>query len=130
MKKFIPLFVLFWVVMSYAQDDAVDKMQLRNGQVLLGKVEIVKTDVVNFKEKETGLSYETAKKDIRYILLSNGEVLTFEDQYKPENQDDKETTPQQPTVAQNDDGAPVGLIILATVGAVLVVLLLIGAAAN
>ena len=104
-------------------------MELRNGQVIIGKVEKIKTEIVEFKESETGLIYESAKKDIRYIQLANGKVLTFED-YQSEQQNETQTTQPTPVVIEKDDGAPVGLIILASVGAVLLVLLLIGAAAQ
>ena len=133
MKKMLPVFIFFLGIICYAQDSTtVDKMELRNGQVLIGKVQIIKTDVVDFKEKDTGLSYETAKKEIRYIQLANGKILTFEEDYKPEKQDDKSIVQQQPQVSKDDSGGgtPAGLIILATVGVVLVILLIIGAAAQ
>jgi len=129
MKKLIPLFVLLLAVLCNAQTEDLDKMELRNGQVIMGKVEKIKTDMVDFKESETGLIYETAKKDIRYIQLASGKVLTFED-YQSEQQNKTQTTQPTPVVIEKDDGAPVGLIILASVGAVLLVLLLIGAAAQ
>lgn len=132
MKKLIPFFVLLFAVISYAQTEDLDKMELRDGQVIMGKVEKIKTEVVDFKESETGLIYETAKKDIRYIQLTSGKILTFEEEYQVAQQNETQTPEQTqtPVVIERDDGAPVGLIILATVGAVLVVLLLIGAAAQ
>jgi hypothetical protein len=132
MKKLIPLFILFCVVISYAQTENLDKMELRNGQVIVGKVEKIKTETVEFKESETGLIYESAKKDIRYIQLANGKILTFDEEYKAAQQN--ETQPpqqtQQPVVVEQDSGPSTGLIILATVGVVLIVLLIIGAAAS
>lgn len=103
-------------------------MELRNGQIYLGKVEKIKTDVVEFKEKETGLIYESLKTTIRYIQLATGKILTFDEELKSTKETG--TTQPQPVVVEKDSGAPVGLIILASVGAVLLVLLLIGAAAQ
>ena len=130
MKKLIPLFVLLLVIICFAQTEVLDKMELRNGQVIMGKVEKIKTDMVDFKESETGLIYETDKKDIRYIQLASGKILTFEEEYQEAQQNETQTPEQQPVVIEKDSGPSVGLIILATVGVVLVVLLLIGAAAQ
>ncbi len=120
MKKFILLYILLFAVLGYAQEQVLDKMELKNGKVYMGKVEKVKTDIIEFTDSETGLLYEYAKKEIRYIQLVNGKILTFEDDFN---------TWERPEEVQ-EAGAPVGLIILATVGVVLLVLLLIGAAAQ
>jgi hypothetical protein len=104
-------------------------MELKDGTVIMGKVEKIKTEVVEFKESETGLIYESNKADIRYIQLANGKILTFEN-YQAPTSNETQTSQQQPVVMEKDDGPDVGLIILATVGVVLVVLLLIGAAAQ
>jgi len=132
MKKLITLFVLFIAVICYAQTEDLDKMELRNGQVIMGKVEKIKSDMVDFKESETDLVYETLKKDIRLIQLANGKILTFEDEYKAaqQNQQPPPQQTQQPVIIEKDDGPSTGLIILASVGAVLLVLLIIGAAAQ
>lgn len=130
MKFLTIFFVLFFAVLCSAQDQALDKMELRNGQVIMGKVEKIKTDAVEFKESETGLIYESAKKDINYILLANGKVLTYAEEYQAAQQNETQTPQQQPVVVEQDDGPSVGLIILATVGVVLIVLLIIGAAAS
>ncbi len=132
MKRLLVLLVVTFLISAYAQDEPADKMELRNGQVLIGKVEVIKTDVVNFKEKDSELTYETAKKDIRYIKLTNGKILTFEDYYQQDKKDVEGTSPKQVQEVDNDSGggADVGLIILATVGVVLGLLLIIGAAAQ
>jgi hypothetical protein len=130
MKRLIPIIVLLFTIIIYAQDEDFDKMELRDGQVFIGEVLKIKADVVEFKDNETGLTYENEKEDIRYILLANGKVLTFEEELKSAQEDKTETTQTTPVVTEKDDGSPVGLIILATVGVVLVVLLLIGAAAQ
>lgn len=129
MKKSTLLLVLLFAVMSYAQDKVFDKMELKSEKVYLGKVEKIKTDIVEFRESETDLIYEIAKKNIRYIQLANGKILTFEDELKAEQKTDSQNTWDRPMQVE-EAGAPVGLIILATVGVVLLVLLLIGAAAG
>ena len=106
-----------------------DKLELTNGTIYLGTVEKVRTDIIEFREQETNLLYEFEKSQIRYIALSNGKILTFEDYVKSSNKD-KTESPSPPVVIEKDSGAPVGLIILATVGVVLLVLLIIGAASQ
>ena len=130
MKKKIIIFFLIFAFIAYTQQEVFDKIELKNGKVYIGKVEKVKSDIVEFKDNETGLLYELAKSDIRYIQLTSGKILTFEDELKEEKKQDTTNSWQQPQTVEKDDGAPVGLIILATVGVVLLVLLLIGAAAQ
>jgi hypothetical protein len=132
MKKLIYFLFLLSAIASFAQTENQDKMELRNGQIIMGKVEKVKTDMVDFKEAETDLIYETLKKDIRLIQLANGKILTFEEEYQAalENQQQPPQQTQQPIIIEKDDGPSTGLIILAAIGGVLLVLLLIGAAAQ
>ncbi|KAF0146964.1 MAG: hypothetical protein FD143_3154 [Ignavibacteria bacterium] len=124
------LTVLSWSV-SKAQTDSIgqiDKVHLKDGTVLEGKVKIIKTDLVEFIERETNLVYEFRKSEIKVILLSSGKSISFSDETNKTNEQPQQTS--QPYVVEKEDGAPVGLIILASVGAVLLVLLLIGAAAQ
>lgn len=130
MKKYLSFLIMLFVINGYAQTDTLDRMELRDGQILFGKVEKIKSDIVEFRESETGLIYETQKKDIRYIQLVNGKVLTFEEEYNEAQQNQTQPPQQEPVVIEKDSGPSTGLIILATVGVVLVVLLLIGAAAQ
>ena len=130
MKLTIAFFILLFTVIGYAQTEDLDKMELRNGQIMFGKVEKIKSDMVDFKESETGLIYESAKKDIRYIQLASGKILTFEEEYQTAQQNETQTTQQQPVIIERDGSAPFGLIFLAAIGGVLVILLLIGAAAQ
>jgi hypothetical protein len=129
MKIIIIFFALLVAFISYAQVEVNDKIELKNGKIYLGKVDKIKTDFVEFKESETGLIYEYSKNDIRYIQLSNGKVLTFDDYSKTEEKSQPQNTKEAPVVIQ-ESGPNVGLIILASVGAVLLVLILIGAAAR
>ena len=127
MKNLILLFVMLFTFICYAQEEALDKMELRDGTIYLGKVEKVKTDAVEFKEKETGLIYESLKTTIRYIQLATGKILTFD----AEVQSTTETGPTQTQpVVEQDSGSSTGLIILAAVGGTLALLLLIGAIAS
>jgi len=122
--------ILICLSVAQAQPDTtaqVDKIHLRNGSVLEGKVKVVKTDLVEFVEKQSNLLYEFKKSEIQVIVLSSGQTISFADQPAPAI---PQPQPVQPTVVEKDHGAPVGLVILASVGAVLVILLLIGAAAS
>ena len=125
---FILMTLIGWSI-SQAQTDTtaqLDKVHLRNGSILEGKVKVIKTDIVEFTEWETNLVYELKKTEIMVILLSSGKSISFSEEL---NEKQNQQVPQ-PYVVEKDDGAPVGLIILASVGAVLLVLLLIGAAAQ
>ncbi|MBK7377920.1 MAG: hypothetical protein IPJ03_02770 [Ignavibacteriales bacterium] len=130
MKKLIPIFVFFITVVCFSQNENLDKMELRDGKVFMGKVEKIKTEIVEFRESETDLVYETEKKDIRYIQLVGGKILTFEEEYNVSQQNESQIPQSDRMIVEKDDGAPVGLIILATVGVVLLTLIIIGAAAQ
>ena len=119
--------IIILSIQSYAQTEGTDKMELKDGTTIIGNVVKIRTDVVEFKEIETGLLYEYDKSEIRYIQLTNGKILTFESKPK---EDEVKASNQQPVYERESDGSSVGLIILASVGAVLLVLLLIGAAAQ
>ena len=123
MNKLITLFILLFTVICYAQTEDLDKMELRNGQVLIGKVEKIKIAFVEFRENETKLIYETAKKDIRYIQLSSGKILTFEDYYQPEQKDEQQP-PKQPVVVKKENGTsalPIVILIGVLVVGVIVI---------
>ena len=77
-KIFIAIIFLGYIAIAFSQTNNLDKIELKNGKILLGKVEIVKVDVVEFIEKETGIKYEFEKSQISYIALANGKILTFE----------------------------------------------------
>lgn len=104
-----------------------DKVYLRDGSILEGSVKVIKTEIVEFVELETNLTYELEKTEIKLILLASGKSITFPDGPTP-----MEAAQQaaQPQVIEKDGGAPVGLVILASVGVMFVLLLLIGAAAS
>lgn len=126
MIKIVLFIVLLFTVINYAQEEVFDKMELRNGDVLVGKVVKIKADMIEFKDNNSGLLYESRKEDIRYILLANGEVLTFEEYQSTEQ---NETQPET-IIIEKESGTSVGLIILATLGALFGLLLIIGAIAQ
>jgi len=104
-----------------------DRVHMKNGKVYVGEVKTVKERTIEFFDFDTQLNYEFPQSDIEVILLSNGKTLTFTSTQLPSQPAQQ---PQQPVVIKEEGGASVGLIILASVGAVLLVLLLIGAAAQ
>ena len=78
---------------AFSQTERLDKIELKDGKIFLGKVEKIKIDAVEFREKETNLLYEFEKSQIRYIALSNGKILTFENKSTPQTTFDSQTTP-------------------------------------
>jgi hypothetical protein len=125
MKKLLPFIVLLYSVIGFSQE-TLEKMELRDGKIFFGKVEKIKIDLVEFRDNETGLIYESAKKDIRYIQLATGKILTFEDYYQPIKKN--ETPPiqqtQQPVVVEKGNGNS-ALPIIILVGVLLVGVILI-----
>lgn len=130
MKPLLILFVLISASLSLAQTEKLDKLELRDGTVHLGNVVKIKTLIVEFKNTGNGLLYEYEKKDIRYIQLANDEILTFEDALETAQEEGETKTYPEPIVIEKESGPSVALIILATIGAILGLLLIIGAAAQ
>jgi hypothetical protein len=94
---------------------------------MTGKVVTVKTDLIVFLDNETDLTYEIQKARIRLIILSNGKSLTF----KEESTEKKEkSSVDQSKTDDKEGGTSTGVIILASIGGVLGLLLLIGAIAS
>ena len=129
MKSLLILFLIS-TSLCLAQTEKLDKLELRDGTVHLGNVVKIKTHIVEFKNSGNGLLYEFEKKDIRYIKLANDEILTFEDAIETTQKEAKTETQKEPIIIEKESGSNVGLIILATIGAVLALLLIIGAAAQ
>ena len=140
MKKLLVVLFVFSFIQLFAQDDTdvsiendstqvtqsnIDKLELKDGSIIYGKVIKIKTLIVEFKESDTDLLYEYNKNEISYIQLSTGKILTFKDV----NTIDTSNMPQQP-IAVEDEGTGLGVIILAVIGGVLGFLLLLGAIAN
>ena len=73
------------------------------------------------------MKYEFQKSEIKVILLSGGKSISFEDVYEKSSET---KTKKDTVVVEKDSGTSPALIILGAVGAVLIVLLLIGAAAQ
>ncbi|OGU72545.1 MAG: hypothetical protein A2V93_10550 [Ignavibacteria bacterium RBG_16_34_14] len=68
------LIVLFYSV-SYPQSDEIKL--LNQTEKLYGKVIIIKTSVIEFKQDSTGFIYELDKKDINYLKPANGDTIWF-----------------------------------------------------
>jgi hypothetical protein len=107
----------------------VDKIHLRDGSVLEGKVKTIKPDIVEFVERETNIPYEIRKSEIKVIVLSTGKTISFADEIAPKKEQPPQQN-QQPIIIEKDSGSNAGLVIAATVGVVLVLLLVIGAASQ
>lgn len=79
MKTTVIIVVLFLSYNLYCQQQTQDKIVLKNGKTMLGKIEKIKTDVVEFKESESELIFEKLKVEISYIQLSSGNFITFDE---------------------------------------------------
>lgn len=89
MKPLLIFLVLIITSLCLAQTEKLDKLELRDGTVFLGKVVKIKTQIVEFKTTGNDLLYEHEKKDIRYIQLSNDEILTFEYEFEAAKEEGK-----------------------------------------
>ena len=119
-----------------AKRDTADKIYLKNEAMFTGKVKMIRSDAVEFYDSDTQLAYEFKKSEIRVIILSTGKVLTFGDNAEQPKQAEAPAatpSPSQPAQyypPQQESGTGAGVIILAAVGAVLVLLLVVGALAS
>lgn len=132
MKDLIVVFLLFILTtLSYSQIDstASDKVYLNDGSSMTGKVITVKKDAVSFLDNTTKLSYELEKSDIKLIVLSTGQTLSFKGNTTKTNESKTQEEPKSKTNGK-DDGPDTALIILASIGGVLALLLIIGAIAS
>jgi hypothetical protein len=125
MKKLLLLFVLISAV-CYSQNDSTDKIELKNNKTIEGKVVKIKTSAVEFKESSSDLIYEYEKKEIRYIKLSSGKVLTFEDYTEKKPESKSEEKQKEPIIIKEDSGPGIGIIILAVLGGLALIGLLVG----
>ena len=121
MKKFI-ICILFLSSFCFAQKDTTDRLELRNEKLYKGKVVVIRARTIDFRESSTDLLYEFEKKDIRYLKLSSGQVLTFENHYE-----NPQTIQKEPVIIKADTGTDGGVTILAIVGAITLVGLLLAA---
>jgi hypothetical protein len=55
----------------------LDQLRLESGRRITGRVEIIKTSSVVFRDAETGLRYEFAKNDIDEIITEFGSAVRF-----------------------------------------------------
>jgi hypothetical protein len=60
-----------------ASPDGFDRLRLRDGRVLRGRVELVRVAAVVFRDVETGLRYEYPKSDVDAVVTEYGSVVRF-----------------------------------------------------
>lgn len=118
------------VVITIGQDSTKgnDKIVLNDGTVIFGEVIKIGEDFIEFKRNDNENNFEYLQSDTRYIVWNDNKIQFNTVTNTSSTQVSQPIAP--PVVVEHDDGAPVALIILATVGAVLLVLVLIGAAAS
>ncbi len=63
-----------------------DRVELRAGRVLTGRVELVRPSVIIFQEWESGLRFELAKSDIASITTEFGTTVRFSAEGTPANE--------------------------------------------
>lgn len=71
--------------------DGFDRLQLRDGRVVRGRVELVRVSAVVFRDADTGLRYEYPKTDIDAVVTEFGSTVRF--------------SPSEPTRAPGAPGA-------------------------
>lgn len=115
MARVILSIIILISTLCLAQTERLDKIELGNGKIMLGKVEKIKNTSVEFTEYSSRILYEFKKSEIRYIDLSNGKILTFEDFNDTESieQVDSQT---QTVVAEQDNGPRKDSITLISIG--------------
>ena len=60
-----------------APTPGLDQLRLRSGRRITGRVEVIRTTSVVFRDAETGLRYEFAKDDINEIITEFGSTVRF-----------------------------------------------------
>lgn len=96
MSKLFLLIAILFSTTTFCQTDSLDTIFLNNGDVIKGKVIIVKQNVVEFLEHSTSILYEYEKTKIKLINLANGKTLTFDNQnIQSPNSNDTLITSQQ-----------------------------------
>jgi len=109
------MFILISLSFCLAQTEKLDKIELGSGKIMLGKVEKIKSNSVEFIENHTNDLYEFKKSEIRYIDLANGEILTFKEFNDTKGVDQAAPSSQTAEVAQDDD-LSAGSIVIISVG--------------
>lgn len=68
------------------QNSKADRIELRNGRMITGRVEIVRASAIFFRDAESGLRYEIAKTDIKEITTEFGTKVRFNRDGDPTNE--------------------------------------------
>lgn len=114
MTRLILILILI-SALCLAQSEKLDKIELGSGKIMLGKVEKIKINSVEFTENKSNVLYEFKKSEIRYIDLANGEILTFED-FNDTKGVEQAVSQIQPDVEEQDRDLFEGSIVIISVG--------------
>lgn len=91
MKTLFILFMMIFLISIYSQDTSstkIDKLEMRTlyndddeiikkGEIVYGNVIQINTETVDFKLQGTNFNSTFKKIEIKQIILSNGQILTF-----------------------------------------------------
>lgn len=68
------------------QNSKADRIELRNGRMITGRVEVVRASAILFRDAESGLRYEIAKSEIKEITTEFGTKVRFNRDGDPTNE--------------------------------------------
>ncbi len=68
------------------QNSKADRIELRNGRMITGRVEVVRASAIFFRDAESGLRYEIPKTDIKEITTEFGTKVRFNRDGDPTNE--------------------------------------------
>jgi hypothetical protein len=63
--------------------DGYDRLRLRDGRLVRGRVELVRVSAVVFRDADTGLRYEYPKADVDAVVTEFGSVVRFSPEDRP-----------------------------------------------
>ncbi|MDP4173552.1 MAG: hypothetical protein Q8933_06260 [Bacteroidota bacterium] len=75
--RYLFIFIMIFSFSLIAQEDSLDKIELKNNKIITGQVVKITSNTVEFREALTKLLYEYQKTEIKSLTLSNGTVLSF-----------------------------------------------------
>lgn len=105
MARVILSILIFLSTICLAQVKKLDMIELRSGKIMVGKVEKIKSESVEFTEYTTTVLYEFKKSEVKKIDLANGEILTFED-FNNDTEGVEQVESQTQTVLAEKDNEP------------------------
>jgi len=111
MTRLISILILI-SALCLAQTERMDKIELGSGKIMLGKVEKIKSNSVEFMENHSNVLYEFKKSEIRYIDLANGEFLTFKEFNDTKGVDQAAPSSKTVEVAQDGDLSDSSIVLI------------------